>query len=157
MSGTGESFKYLEGMVEILRGLVDPVLERDRVAGSVGEPCVCGVPGTNPDLSLGSRHGVVRVGAAGSRGTTGAGEGHSEGEMETNKWDSRRPQYSRRVLKERGWLGGTTKGIRGRREKEVERMKEGGMIEPSGRARRFYTWCNQCGARLARATCILYS
>lgn len=71
------SFKYLEGVVEILRGLVDPVLIRDRVARGVGESCIGGVFGTNPDLSSGSRHGMIRVGAAGSGGTTRAGEGHS--------------------------------------------------------------------------------
>lgn len=64
-------------MVEILRGLIDPVLVRDRVVRGVGEPCVGGMPGTNPDLSLGSRHGVICVGAAGSRRTTGARKGHS--------------------------------------------------------------------------------
>jgi len=77
VGGFSESFGYLEGVVEMLRGLIDPVLKRDRVARGVGESCVGGMFGTNPNLSSGSRHGVVRVGAAGSRRTTGAGEGHS--------------------------------------------------------------------------------
>jgi len=46
------------------------------VARGVGESCVGGVSRTNPDLSLGSRHGMICVGAAGSRRTTGASEGH---------------------------------------------------------------------------------
>ena len=70
MLGIVESLEYLEGVVEILRGLVDPVLKRDRVARGVDESCIGGVFGTNPDLSSGSRHGMVRVRAAGSRRTT---------------------------------------------------------------------------------------
>lgn len=78
MAGIDESLKYLEGVVEILCGLVDSVLIRDRVARGISESCVGGVSGANPDLSRGARHGMVRVGTANSGRTTGAGEGHSK-------------------------------------------------------------------------------
>jgi hypothetical protein len=72
-------------VIEILRGLVDSVLIRNWVAGGVGKPCVGGVFGTNPDLSPGSGYGMVHVGAAGSRRTTGAGKGHFEGDGRRTK------------------------------------------------------------------------
>ena len=79
-------------MVEILRSLVDLVLIRNWVARGVDETCVGGVSGTNPDLSLLSRHGMVHVGAAGSRRATGAGEGHSQWKG-TKEESNRRLQY----------------------------------------------------------------